>query len=105
MKRDYYYPIIVILIGLNSFLYPITIGPSNVNLKEAFSQSLVTFLISYTLIGIIVGGGIAALSKDKSKPLRERTKEKALKVILVIQLLFLTAELGELILSVFKLNV
>lgn len=78
---------------INIALYPVSMGNIPVtngkpDYVQAYSSSLVLFLISYTLFGFIFGGFLATFSSKKNISLKERTIDKSLTAILVIQAIF-----------------
>ena len=106
-NKSKYFVFIAVFIVINTVLHPLTAGyvPRNqdgtANYAQAFSTSFTTWAISFNIIGLIIGGGIAAFKKRTHVPLQIRTARTAISTIFYIQLVFATLHMtflvGELI--------
>jgi ABC-type molybdate transport system permease subunit len=94
-KRKYLV-FITVFILINIIMHPLTVGyvPRNqdgtLNFAQAFSTSFVTWAISFNIIGLIIGGGIAAFKKRTHVPLQIKTARSAISTIFCIQLVCAT---------------
>ncbi len=108
-NKEKYFLFILVLILINTILHPLTAGyvPTGVDgtldYGTAFATNLITWAFSWNILGLIIGGGIAAFTKKKGEPLQISTARSVVKTIFMIQLIFANFHLYFLLSDLFRL--